>query len=234
MDNTDVRRSWKWRLTAISAFALAAVAADAIAQNSGYITSQSGAVWKNGYATCWRNGSWTTASANEECDPDLVPKKPAPAPKVTPPRAAPPKPAPRPPAPRAAAPKPVAQKATLSADALFDFNKSSLKPEGKAKLDELIRSMKAINIDSIIAVGHTDRIGSDAYNLKLSQRRAESVKAYLVAHGVPANRVSTDGKGKKEPVTKPGACKGAKSKKVIACLQPDRRVVIEVIGTRAK
>jgi len=234
MENIDVRRSRKWRLTTIGALAFAAVAANAIAQQSGgYITDQSGAVWKNGFGSCWQTGSWTTASASEECDPDLVPKKAAPA-KAPPPRATSPKPAPRAPAPRAVAPKLVAQKATLSADALFDFNQSSLKPAGKAKLDELISSMKAISIDGIIAVGHTDRIGSDAYNLKLSQRRAESVKAYLVSHGVPANRISTDGKGKKDPVTKPGACKGPKSKKVIDCLQPDRRVVIEVIGTRAQ
>ncbi len=234
MENVNVRRSWRRHLTGIAALALAAVAADALAQTSGYITDQSGAVWKNGFGSCWRNGSWTTGSASEQCDPDLVPKKAAPKPAPPPPRVTAPKPAPRAPAPRATGPKPIAQRATLAADTLFDFNKSSLKPEGSAALDKLISNMKAINIDSIIAIGHTDRIGGDAYNLKLSQRRAESVKAYLVAHGVPANRISTEGKGKKDPATKPGTCKGPKSKKLIACLQPDRRVEIEVIGTRAK
>ena len=84
----------------------------------------------------------------------------------------------------------------------------------------------------ILAVGHTDRIGSDAYNQKLSERRAASVKQYLVSKGIDANRVYTEGKGKKNPVTKPDQCTGKKSAKVIACLQPDRRVDIELIGTR--
>ena len=83
----------------------------------------------------------------------------------------------------------------------------------------------------MIAVGHADRIGSAAYNQKLSEKRAASVKDYLVKKGIPANRVYTEGKGSKQPVTKPGECKGPKSAKVIACLQPDRRVDIEIIGT---
>ena len=91
-----------------------------------------------------------------------------------------------------------------------------------------------IDIETIIDIGHTDRIGSATYNQKLSLRRADSVKAYLVSKGVPANRIFTDGKGKTQPVTKPGECRGPKTRKVIACLQPDRRVEIEVIGTRAR
>jgi len=91
---------------------------------------------------------------------------------------------------------------------------------------------KQIKLEVIIAVGHTDRIGSDAYNQKLSERRAASVKSYLVSKGVEANRVYTEGKGEKQPVTQPGQCPGAKSAKVIACLQPDRRVDIELIGTK--
>ena len=84
----------------------------------------------------------------------------------------------------------------------------------------------------IIAVGHTDRFGSDAYNQKLSEKRAAAVKAYLVSKGIEANRIYTEGKGKKNPVTKPDQCPGPKSKKTIACLQPDRRVDIELIGTK--
>ncbi len=84
----------------------------------------------------------------------------------------------------------------------------------------------------ILAVGHADRLGGDAYNQKLSEKRAESVKAYLVGKGIEANRVYTEGKGEKQPVTKADQCKGAKSKKVVDCLQPDRRVEIEVIGTK--
>jgi OOP family OmpA-OmpF porin len=121
---------------------------------------------------------------------------------------------------------------TVAADALFDFNKATLRPAGKAKLDEVVAMSKQIKLEVIIAVGHTDRIGSDAYNQKLSERRAASVKSYLVSKGVEANRVYTEGKGEKQPVTQPGQCAGGKSAKVIECLQPDRRVDIELIGTK--
>ncbi|NJD33273.1 MAG: OmpA family protein, partial [Betaproteobacteria bacterium] len=137
-----------------------------------------------------------------------------------------------PPPPPAPAPKPAAQKVTLAAAAQIDYNKADLRPEGKAKLDKLSDDIKGIKLEVIIAVGHADRFGSDAYNQTLSQKRAESVKAYLVSKGVEPNRVYTEGKGEKQPVTKPDQCKGPKSKKVIDCLQPDRRVEIEVIGTK--
>ena len=122
------------------------------------------------------------------------------------------------------APVMVAEKVTYAADAFFDFNKSVLKPEGKAKLDDLVSKVKGINLEVIIAVGHTDSIGSDAYNQKLSVRRSEAVKAYLVSKGIEKNRVYTEGKGEKQPVadnkTKEGQAK-------------NRRVEIEVVGTRA-
>ena len=121
---------------------------------------------------------------------------------------------------------------TLAADALFDFDKADLRPEGKAKLDKLVEDIKGIKLEVIIAVGHADRFGSDAYNQKLSEKRAAAVKAYLVGKGIEANRVYTEGKGEKQPITKPDQCKGAKSKKTVDCLQPDRRVEIEVIGTK--
>ncbi|MCM2309539.1 MAG: OmpA family protein [Sulfuritalea sp.] len=190
----------------------------------GYVIDQRDNVVKSGTGLCWRTGYWTPAMAIEECDPDLV-KKPAPAPA---PAAAAPAPAPAP----AAAPKPAAQKVTLAADALFDFDKAVLRPEGKAKLDKLSGDIKGIKLEVIIAVGHADRFGSDAYNQKLSEKRAEAVKAYLVSKGVEPNRVYTEGKGEKQPITKADQCKGPKSKKTIDCLQPDRRVEIEVIGTK--
>jgi len=183
----------------------------------GYAIDQRDNVVKSGTGLCWRTGYWTPAMAIEECDPDLV-KKAMPA-------AAPAKPA-------AAAPKPAAQKVTLAADALFDFNKSDLRPEGKSKLDKLAGDIKGIKLEVIIAVGHADRFGTDAYNQKLSEKRAAAVKAYLVSKGVEPNRVYTEGKGEKQPITKADQCKGPKSKKVIDCLQPDRRVEIEVIGTK--
>ena len=192
----------------------------------GYAIDQRDNVVKSGTGLCWRTGYWTPAMAIEECDPDLVKKAEPMAPAT---RAI----APAPAAP-AAAPKPAAQKVTLAADALFDFNKADLRAEGKAKLDKLAGDIKNIKLEVIIAVGHADRIGTDAYNQKLSEKRAEAVKAYLVGKGIEPNRVYTEGKGEKQPITKADQCKGPKSKKVIDCLQPDRRVEIEVIGTKAQ
>ena len=204
------------------AFALFATPFSAMAQSKqGYWTQPAGgdAVWKSGFGLCWRAGYWTPAMAIIECDPDLVPKPPAPV-------AAPPPPPPPPPAkpaPMKPKPKPVAEKVTLAADVLFDFDKSVLKPEGKAKLDDLANKVRAINLEVVIAIGHTDSIGSDAYNQKLSVRRAESVKAYLVSKGVEPNRIYTEGKGEKQPVA---------SNKTKEGRQKNRRVEIEVIGTK--
>lgn len=201
----------------------------------GYNINQRGYVTKSGFGLCWRTGYWTPAMAIAECDPDLVAKVEAPAPAPAPAPAAAPAPAPAPapvaaPAP-APAPKPAPQKVTLGADALFDFDKSVLRPEGKAKLDDVASKVGAIKLEVIIAVGHADRFGADAYNQKLSERRAEAVKDYLIAKGVEANRIYTEGKGNKQPVTDPAKCKGAKNAKVVECLQPDRRVEVEIIGT---
>lgn len=190
----------------------------------GYVIDQRGYVAKSGTGLCWRTGYWTPAMAIAECDPDLV-KKPEP---VVTPKAAAPVAAP------VAAPKPAAAKITLAADALFDFNKATLREEGKVKLAKLSDDIKGIKLEVIIAVGHADRFGGDAYNQKLSEKRAEAVKTFLVSKGTEANRVYTEGKGKKQPVTKADQCKGGKSKATIACLQPDRRVEIEVIGTKAQ
>ncbi len=127
--------------------------------------------------------------------------------------------------------KPSAEKFTVTAEALFDFNKATLRPEGKAKLDEIVAKAKLIRLEVILAVGHTDRLEDGPRSLKLSEERAEAVKKYLVSQGIPAARVYIEGKGSKQPVT--GAlCQGRKTAKVIACLQPDRRVDVEVIGSR--
>ena len=121
-------------------------------------------------------------------------------------------------------PPPAATKVTYAADAFFDFDKSVLKPEGKAKLDDLAGKIKDINLEVIIAVGHTDSIGTDAYNQKLSVRRSEAVKAYLVSKGIEKNRVYTEGKGEKQPVADNKTDEGRAK---------NRRVEIEVVGTRA-
>lgn len=176
-------------------------------------TSPNGAPVKSGTGLCWRNSSWTPATAHPDCDGALKAE-----PKVVvveTPKAAP--------APKVEAPKPVVVKVSYASDAFFDFDKSVIKPAGKAKLDELVKQIKTIKLEVIIAVGHTDSIGTDAYNMKLGERRANAVKAYLVSQGVEANRIYTESKGEKQPVadnkTKEGRAK-------------NRRVEIEVVGTK--
>jgi OOP family OmpA-OmpF porin len=152
---------------------------------------------------------------------------PAPAPVAAPMPAPAPLPAP--------APAPVMPRTiSLSADSLFDFDKSVIKPEGRAALDKLAADLRGAQYDAVRVTGHTDRIGSNAYNLKLSARRADAVSAYLVqSAGIPAGKISARGVNGDNPVTKPGECKGNKpTPALIACLQPDRRVEVEVTGSR--
>lgn len=176
-------------------------------------------VWKNGTnELCWRDAFWTPATAAPGCDGAIVP--------VAAPAAAAPAPAPAAAPAPAPAPAPVAAtKVTYAADAFFDFDKSVIKPAGKAKLDDLVQKIKGINLEVIIAVGHTDSIGTDAYNQKLSIRRSEAVKAYLVSKGIEKNRVYTEGKGEKQPVADNRTAEGRAK---------NRRVEIEVVGTRAQ
>ena len=122
----------------------------------------------------------------------------------------------------------MAKKVTLATDVLFDFDKSAIKPEFKDRLDTLSLQIARINLEVVIAIGHADYIGSQAYNQKLSVRRAEAVKAFLVGKGLEANRVYTEGKGESQPVK---ACPKLKGKSLIECLYPNRRVELEVIGT---
>lgn len=178
-------------------------------------------VWRNGTnELCWRDANWTPATAAAGCDGALVrAAAPAPAPVAQPAPA--PAPAPRPaPAPQ----PPAATKVTYAADAFFDFDKAVLKPEGRAKLDDLVSKIQGINLEVIIAVGHTDAVGADSYNQRLSVRRAEAVKSYLVSKGIERNRVYTEGKGEKQPVADNKTSEGRAK---------NRRVEIEVVGTRA-
>ena len=207
-------------------------------QNSGYVLFGYGQpnanIWRSGSyggtpgvndTLCWRTGYWTPAMAIVECEPDLVPKAapaPAPAPAVTPPP--PPPPAPPPPAPQV-------QKITLATKALFDFDKAVLKPEGKAAIDsEIISKLSQVQkLELVLVTGHTDRIGSQAYNQKLSERRANAVRDYLVSKGVARDKIETLGMGKTQPV--PGVvCTMTNFKALVACLAPNRRVEVEVKG----
>ena len=133
-----------------------------------------------------------------------------------------------------APPAPTVKKVSFSADSLFDFGKASMTRAGHQAVGQFASDIKGTDFDTIRVTGHTDRIGSHASNLKLSQRRANTVKADLIdAGGIPASKIVATGVDGADPVTKPGDCKGRKvTPKLIACLQPDRRVDIEVSGTK--
>ena len=201
---------------------LGLVATGAIAEDrSGmYLTDVNGTVVTNPYGLCWRTGSWVvpapaTATA-ADCMCEKVCKSPPTVADTV-------KPLP------AAAVKPLTQKMTVSAEALFDFDKSTIRPDGATKLNEVVAIYNRSTVEVIIIVGHADRIGTETYNQSLSEKRSASVKTYLISKGVTANRIYSEGKGEREPVTTATQCNSVKNLK--ACLQPDRRVEIEVIGS---
>ncbi|OZA15560.1 MAG: hypothetical protein B7Y05_03285 [Polynucleobacter sp. 24-46-87] len=162
--------------------------------------NSSGLNWKNGDgALCWRDSSWTPATAAPGCDGYLTKK--------------------------VVKKSGVSQsKITLQADTLYDFDKATLKPEGKATLDKIAKDLSKIKLEVIIAVGNTDSVGTDAYNMALGQRRAQSVKAYLVSKGVDGSRIYTESKGKSNPVASNATAEGRAK---------NRRTDIEVVGTAA-
>jgi OOP family OmpA-OmpF porin len=171
------------------------------AQNVDNWVNSTGLSWKNGDGTlCWRDNNWTPATAAKGCDGFLAPKA-------------------------AAAASGVSQsKITLQADTLYDFDKATLKAEGQATLDKIARDLSKIKLEVIIAVGNTDSVGTDAYNMALGQRRAQSVKAYLVSKGVDGSRIYTESKGKSNPVASNATAEGRAK---------NRRTDIEVVGTAA-
>jgi len=207
-----VVKALKIFMAGIFAAGLMAGAGTAAAQSKdGHWVDAGQGVWKDGSGMCWKAGYWTPAMAIEECDPDLM-KKPM--------RAAP-TPAPA---------KPKAKTLTITSTQLFAFNKSVLTSEAKSRLDREVlgRLNEFATIQFINVYGHTDRIGSAQYNQKLSERRANTVKAYLVSKGVAASKVETYGYGKTSPVK---SCPGKMSRKaLIECLGPNRRVVVEAKG----
>ena len=199
------------------------------ASNQGFLVDSNGNIVTSATTgDCVRDGDWTPAR-EAGCNPAPVRKATAPAPKpvaIAPPpqqRAAVPAPAPA---------RILPQSINFSADSLFDFNKAVLRPAGRAALDDFARQLSGAQFEAIFVTGHTDRLGAAKYNQKLSERRAHAVRNYLVRMGVPPDRVNAAGKGETQPVTRPGDCKGPRSARLIACLQPDRRVHVEVTGTR--
>lgn len=215
-------------LVVACALTLGIACGTAFAQNPdgrAYLHDSEHEVVKSGTGLCWHSDFGPPPAPSAECDPNYVAAAAPPA--AAPAPAAPVQVAALPPAPR-----PVAEKLTLDADTLFDFDKAVLRPAGRDALDAFVGKLKDISPDTIMTIGYADRIGSERYNQSLSERRAAAVKAYMVSLGVDGARIYTEGKGETQPVTKPGECAGPKSAKVIACLQPDRRVDIEVIGTK--
>lgn len=203
----------------------AAARAEINPADTGYLKDQRGMVVRSGTGLCWHSGTGPAPTTADGCDPSAAR---VPLAKVA-------EPAKKPVVLAAVTPvaKPAAQRVTLDADTLFDFNKAVLRPAGRTALDDFVAKTKDISPEVITAVGHADRFGSLDYNQQLSEQRAEAVKAYLISKGIAANRLQTEGRGETQPVTKADECTGAKSVKVIACLQADRRVEVEVVGTRS-
>lgn len=223
-------------IQAVVCAALGVTALSAYARN-GYVIDSSGAVVRNNFGDCWRTNSWKVEDAFEDCDKDLIPKKKeepkveAPKKEAPAPEAAKPAPAPAP------APKKV-ETISLNASGLFEFNKAILKEEGKQSLSDVAGILLERKYDEtktkIEVLGHTDRIGKEAYNQKLSEERAAAAKDFLISKGVPTAIISSAGKGFSAPVTRPEDCKKVlkNRKKLIECYAPDRRVDIEIYATR--
>jgi OOP family OmpA-OmpF porin len=183
------------KLLQLLAIAGIAISSSVFAQNVDNWVNSTGIVWKNGTnELCWRDANWTPATAAKGCDGAIAATSAA-----------------------------MSAKVSYTADALFDFDKSVLKPAAKTSLDNLVGQIKSLALEVVIATGHTDSVGTDAYNQKLSVRRATAVKKYLVSKGIDANRIQIEGKGESQPVA---------DNKTSAGRAKNRRVQIEVIGTR--
>lgn len=205
--------------TATLGCALALAAGSVFADVTPNLQDSSGAAVKDASGAC----IVTSGQVLPECSGVKSPAAPAPAAPAMPASPAAPA-APAAPAPAARpAPASVRQSIVIQADALFDFDKSVVRPDGKKSIDEALAKLNGVDLEMVIATGHTDSIGTDAYNQKLSERRAAAVKAYLVSQGMPASKITTIGKGESQPVATNKTKEGR---------QKNRRVDIEFKGVR--
>jgi OOP family OmpA-OmpF porin len=186
-------------------------------EGAAYWKDSSGQPVRSGFGECVRAGFFAPSMATEQCDPSLAPKKAIAAPVSSPASSVEPKAASLP------VVVPTPQSVTYKADSFFDFDKTSLKPEGTAALLKMLEQAKGTNIEEIRVEGHTDAVGSEGYNLKLSVRRAEAVKAFLVQQGIPANVIKTEGFGETQPVANNATPDGRAQ---------NRRVMVELIGSK--
>ena len=201
--------------------AMALAAGSAFANVTPNVQDSQGRAVKDGSGAC----VVSSGAVLPECaGTPAAPARPAaPAAPATPAAPAPtPAPAPAAPAPRPA-PQSVRQAVVIQADALFDFDKSVLRPDGRKSIDDAMSKMSGVDLEMVIATGHTDSIGTDAYNQRLSERRAAAVKDYLVSKGVAASKITTIGKGESQPVATNKTAEGR---------QKNRRVDIEFKGVR--
>ena len=212
-----------------TSFALALMTACAVAaglpvepaqaqEGAGYWKDSSGQPIRSGSGECVRAGYFSPSMATEQCDPSLAPKKAAAVPAPSQPAAGV--------APKAASLPvvvPTPQSVSYKTDGFFDFDKTGLKPEGTAALLRMLEQAKGSNIEEIRVEGHTDAVGSEGYNLKLSIRRAEAVKAFLVKQGVPANVIKTEGFGETQPVANNATGEGRAQ---------NRRVAVQLIASK--
>jgi OmpA-OmpF porin, OOP family len=176
---------------------------------------------------CWHTGYGPAPLWTAGCHAE----RPVPVAQYVAPVAAP-APTPAPVVLAAAAPLPVYEKVAFDANVLFDSNKSVLRPADRDTLDAFVSKMSGLESQSVMAIGYADRMGTDASNQTLSEKRVGAVKSYLVSKGVPADRVKTSAWGETRPSTAAGGCKDANNPKNVACMQPDRHVFVEISGAR--
>jgi len=202
-----------------SVAAVALVSGSALAQTVNVATDSQGVPVRDAQGQCVLSSGIP--------HPDCQPKKEAPAPQPSAPATPSAPAAPSAPTAPAAAAKPapasVRQAIVIQADALFDFDKSVVRPDGKKNIDDAMAKLAGVDVEMVIATGHTDSVGTDAYNQKLSERRAAAVKEYLVSKGIPASKITTLGKGESQPVATNKTKEGR---------QKNRRVDIEFKGVK--